>query len=101
MLMTKLTNSDIEHNADLAKLPLKKDEAEKYKTQLTQILNYIEELKQVDTEGVEPTSQTTGLTDVARNDEVKLLESLNEQQALSGSDNVYNSCFIAERLIRK
>lgn len=101
MLMTKLTSSDIEHVASLAKLPLKKNEEEKYKIQLTQILNHIEDLKEVDTTGVEPTSQTTGLTDIAREDEVNPLGSLKEEQALSGSDNTYNNCFIADRLINK
>lgn len=62
---------DVKHVAKLANLPLSPDEEKKYDTQLTAILDYVDQLQQVDTAGVEPTSQVTGLTDVVREDAVQ------------------------------
>ena len=66
----KLSKSEVEHIAQLARLRLTEAEKEKYSEQLSGILDYVEKLSAVDTSGVEPTSQVTGLTNVTREDEV-------------------------------
>lgn len=66
-----LSNEEIQHIAKLARLGLKDGEAEKFLQQLNDILGYVEQLKEVDTEGVEPTSQVTGLENVSRTDVVE------------------------------
>lgn len=43
---------------------------DKFSTQLSAIFEYVDLLNEVDTEGVEPTSQVTGLENVTREDEV-------------------------------
>ena len=68
--MAKLTKQDILHVAKLAKLPLTDSEVDKFTSQLSSIINYMDELNEVDTSDVEPTSQTTGLENVFRNDEI-------------------------------
>lgn len=67
----KLTRDQVEHVAKLARLGLSEKEIEKFQTQLSGILDYVELLNEVDTEGVEPTAQVTGLTNVKRKDEVE------------------------------
>ena len=68
--MTKqLTVSEVEHVADLARLKLGREDVKKFVTQLSDILSYINQLDELDTENVVPTSQVTGLINVARNDE--------------------------------
>lgn len=57
--------------AKLARLGLTEQEVEKLQTQLSNILDYVGQLNEVDTEGVEPTAQVTGLINVTRNDNVK------------------------------
>ena len=69
----KLSKKEVEHIANLARLKLSDDDADKYSHQLSDILNYIEKMQSVDTEGVEPTSQVTGLVNVERDD--KIIES--------------------------
>lgn len=64
----KLTQEEVRHIADLARLKLTPEEVEKYSNELSVILDYIGMLKEVDTEDVEPTSQVTGLKDVTRED---------------------------------
>jgi len=65
----KLSNEQIKHIANLARLELSEDEFEKYGSQLSNVLGYIEMLKEVDTSNVMPTAQVTGLENVLRDDE--------------------------------
>ncbi len=69
--MSKLTGNEVQKVAELAKLNLTPEEIKKFESQLSEIVNFIDELSEVDTEGVEPTSQTNGLTDVTREDEIR------------------------------
>ncbi len=57
--------------ARLARLDLTDDEVEQYRTELSDILQYVEQLQSVDVKGVEPTHQVTGLTNVTRADKTK------------------------------
>lgn len=61
---------DVGKVASLANLPLSPEEEEKYSEQLSKILEYVEQLNKVDTEGVEPTFNVTGISNVLRKDEV-------------------------------
>lgn len=67
----KLTKEQVCHVAKLARLGLSEAEVEKFQTQLSGILDYVGQLNEVDTEGVEPTAQVTGLTNITRDDRVK------------------------------
>lgn len=67
----KLTKEQVEKIARLARLKLSEEEMERYAGQLTDILNYVEVLKELDTTGVPETSQVTGLTNVTRKDEAR------------------------------
>lgn len=69
--MSKLSRDDVLKLAALSKLRLGDDEVEKLQSELTEILNYVEILNEVDTSGLQPTYQVTGLTNVTREDEVK------------------------------
>ena len=90
--MAKLTKTDVENVATLAKLDLSAAEIEKFLSQLSSIISHISELSAVDTNGVEPTSQTTGLENVFRIDELKT-SSIDKDAALSGTDNIHNGYF--------
>lgn len=67
----KLTKKEVEHIAKLARLELSEEELNKYGEQLSAVLEYINQLEEVDVEGVEPTAQVTGLTNVWREDEAR------------------------------
>jgi len=57
--------------ARLARLTITDEEVEKYRAELSEILKYVEQLQNVDIEGLEPTSQVTGLKNVMAEDEIK------------------------------
>jgi len=63
---------DLDHVAKLARLGLSEEEKKKYGQQLGQILDYIEQLKEVNTEDVQVTSHATRVKNVARSDEAKV-----------------------------
>ena len=97
--MSKLTKEEVEHVVKLAKLSISDQELEKYLKQLGEVVNYIGELNEVDTEDTEPTSQTTGLENVTRADEVTPQQSLTDESALSGTEAVHNGYFKVEAIL--
>lgn len=97
--MAGLKKSDIEHVAALAKLKLTSEETSKFVNQLSEVLNFIGQLSEVDTENVLPTSQTTGLTNVKRIDEVK--PGLTRDEALSGTDKTHNGYFVVPGILEE
>lgn len=66
-----ISRGDVEHVARLARLHLAPDELERMLAQLTGILGYIDKLRALDVEGVEPTSHAVPLVNVMRDDEVR------------------------------
>lgn len=68
--MAKLTPQDVLKLAKLARIQITEEELQKYSDELSAILEYVEQLSQVDTKGLKPTYQVTGLTDVMRPDEL-------------------------------
>jgi aspartyl-tRNA(Asn)/glutamyl-tRNA(Gln) amidotransferase subunit C len=65
----KLTLEEVEHIAALARLELSEDERHAFQKQLSSILEYVEKLKAVDTEGVEPMNHSIEMGNVLRRDE--------------------------------
>ena len=78
----KLTKQEIEHIANLARLKLTDKEIKKYGDQLSGVLSYIDQLKEVNTDDVEPTAQVTGLTNVLRDDKVRVWDKEETKEAL-------------------
>jgi aspartyl-tRNA(Asn)/glutamyl-tRNA(Gln) amidotransferase subunit C len=69
--MAKLTRDEVLKLAALSKLRLSDEEIEKLRSELSEILSYVETLDKVDTEGLQPTYQVSGLKNVYRRDEIK------------------------------
>lgn len=68
-----LTKDEVLHVAKLAKLHLSEAEVEQYQKDLSGILDWVGVLSEVNTEGVEETSQVTGLENAWREgDEVQI-----------------------------
>lgn len=66
--MTKITRENVLHLAKLSSLHLTETEIEAMQTDLTKIVEYIEVLDELDTSGVAPQYQVTGLENVMRAD---------------------------------
>jgi aspartyl-tRNA(Asn)/glutamyl-tRNA(Gln) amidotransferase subunit C len=66
-----ISRADVEHVARLARLSLDDAELERMREQLSSILQYIDKLRALDTDAVEPTAHAVPLVNVMREDEVQ------------------------------
>lgn len=89
--MSSLTQAEVDHVARLARLRLNSSELELMRDQLSNILDYIAMLQEVDVEGVPPTAQITGLSSIMRPDVVT--GQLEIAQALANAPDTSNGMF--------
>ncbi len=85
------------HVAKLANLPLTEEEKKKFEKQLAETLDYVAQLEEIDTKGVEPTSQVTGLENVTREDVAK--PSFSQEEALSNTKSKHNGFFKVKAIL--
>lgn len=89
--MVTLTLDDVEHIANLAKLELSEAEKQRFRTQLSAILEYAQSLQAVGTSDIPPTASVLPLRTVTRSDEVR--PSLSREEALANAPDTANGCF--------
>ncbi len=63
-----ITKQEVAHVAELARLQVTEEELQAYTSQLDEILNMVDQLSEVDTEGVPTTTQNVLLENVMRED---------------------------------
>ena len=68
--MSKITAEDVRKVAQLARLDLPEDTIATYTGQLERILDYVDQLQAVDTEGVLPTTRAVEVINATREDAV-------------------------------
>ncbi len=88
--MTQISREDVLHLAQLSSLELDEAEINGLQTDLSNILNYVNKLSELDTEGVEPTYQVTGLQNVWRDDEV-IKSKVTREELLARASDVSDS----------
>ena len=98
--MSKISKKDVKYVAKLAKLKLADSEINKFSKQLSEIISYVKELDKVNTSKTEPTSQTTGLENVSRQDKRSTETILFPDEALSGTESVQNGYFVVDAVFQ-
>ncbi|WP_425446368.1 Asp-tRNA(Asn)/Glu-tRNA(Gln) amidotransferase subunit GatC [Dethiothermospora halolimnae] len=83
-----ISKDDVKHVAKLSKLKFNDEEIEDFTEKFKSVVEYIDKLKEVDTEGVEPTYHVLPIKNVMREDEVH--ESLSRDKVLSNATNSEN-----------
>ncbi|MCD6429532.1 Asp-tRNA(Asn)/Glu-tRNA(Gln) amidotransferase subunit GatC [bacterium] len=63
-----LSKDEVKHVANLARIKLSEEELQKMQGELVKILDYIEKLKELDVESLEPTTHSVLLKNVFRED---------------------------------
>ena len=86
-----LTRDDVEKVALLARLEFSDEELEQMTSQLGQIVGYVEQLQQLDTEGVEPLAHGVEVLNVFAEDVVE--PSLSRDDALSNAPKRDEACY--------
>lgn len=86
-----ISREEVEKVSLLARLRLSEEELDKMTVQLGAILDYMELLKQVEIDGVEPMAHALDVSDVFRADEVR--PSLPREQALANAPHRDDECY--------
>jgi aspartyl-tRNA(Asn)/glutamyl-tRNA(Gln) amidotransferase subunit C len=92
-----ITREEVLHVARLARLSLTDEELELMRQQLDAILAYIDKLRELDVEGVEPTAHAVPLINVMRDDDV--VPSLLQDAALANAPDRAGEFFRVPRII--
>ncbi len=93
----KISGSDVEHIARLARLGLTGDEKDVYSVQLDEILEYVDKLNELETSGVEPTSHVIPVKNVFREDLPGT--SLPREEALRNAPQVTDGFYRVPKII--
>jgi aspartyl-tRNA(Asn)/glutamyl-tRNA(Gln) amidotransferase subunit C len=96
-MSARLSRSDVEHVAALARLALTADEIEQFTEQLTVILEHAQDVAALDLEGVPPTAHPVPLVNVLRPDEVR--PSLDRDEVLAQAPLVEDHRFRVPRIL--
>jgi len=93
----KLSTSDVEYVAKLARLEVTDAEKEKFTAQLNDILLYIDKLNELDTKGVAPMTHAIAVTNAFREDKVR--ESLGTEGAIANAPDARGEFFRVPKVI--
>ncbi|TCJ18345.1 Asp-tRNA(Asn)/Glu-tRNA(Gln) amidotransferase subunit GatC [Rubrobacter taiwanensis] len=91
-----ISEEQVRHVADLARLGLTDEEVSKMRDQLGVILESIEKISELDLEGVPPTANPLNLTNVLRPDTPR--EPLPREEALRVAPEVMDNMFAVPRI---
>lgn len=95
--MSSPVHIDIDHLATLSRLALTPEEKAKFSAQLGDILGHIEQLKQVNVDGVEPTAHATPIFNVLQADEPR--PGLSVEQALRNAPAQRDNMVLVPRVV--
>ena len=93
----KITRDGVLYVADLARLDLDAEMIDKFAGQIGAILDYVDKLNEVDTDGVRPTSHAISLTNAFREDEQ--IDHLERDKVLANAPEKEDGNFIVPKVV--
>ena len=93
----KITKDEVLYVADLARLNLDEAAIEKFAGQVGEILDYIDKLNEVNTDGVKPTSHVISITNAFREDESHT--HLDRERALANAPEKEDGNFVVPKIV--
>lgn len=88
---------DIHYVANLARLELTDSEEHELGSQLSEVLGYVEKLKEVDVTGIDAMAHPMPLVNVMRDDEIG--DSLPHAEAMENAPQVLNGLFQVPKIV--
>jgi aspartyl-tRNA(Asn)/glutamyl-tRNA(Gln) amidotransferase subunit C len=92
-----ITMEDVEHISWLASINIADQEKEEFLDQLGSVLEYFQQLDEVDTKDVEPTYRVVDLANIFRDDIPG--ESLDQEESLSNAPRKEDGYFKSPRIV--
>lgn len=96
-MSARLSRDDVTHVALLARLKLSDAELEMFTSQLGQVLQYVDILNEVDTDGIDTMAHAAELSNVFRDDELR--DSLPREAALANAPKTDGQCFLVPQIL--
>lgn len=96
--MTQISKDLIDTLSKLAKINLTEEQEEKYASEFSSIMGYMDEIKNLDVEDIPETARISDEGNVLREDVVK--ESLPQKEALKNSKNISNGYFLVPAIFK-
>jgi len=93
----KISIADVEHVARLARLELDEDEKKLFTVQMDAILGYVDKLKELNTDGILPTSHAVPMENAFREDRPQ--PSIGVEKALSNAPDRIESFYRVPKVI--
>ena len=93
----KITKEDVVHVANLARLELSEESIEKFSGQIGEILDHVDSLKRVDTQGVSATSHAISLTNAFREDD--MAEPADRDGCMANAPESEEGSFVVPKII--
>jgi aspartyl-tRNA(Asn)/glutamyl-tRNA(Gln) amidotransferase subunit C len=93
----KITRDEVLYVARLARLEVEEAATDKLAAQIGSILDYVDQLNQVDTAGVAPTSHALALTNAFREDAVR--PHIDREAALANAPAQEEGCFLVPKIV--
>ncbi|NIP30294.1 MAG: Asp-tRNA(Asn)/Glu-tRNA(Gln) amidotransferase subunit GatC [Candidatus Dadabacteria bacterium] len=93
----KISKKEVENTAELARLEFEDDELQIFTDQLGNILEYIKNLNELDTEDIEPTSHAIEINIPLREDVVN--QWINVEEALQNAPEREDDFFVVPKVI--
>lgn len=93
----KLGRDEVMHVANLARLTFSEEELDRFASQLSEILDYVEQLGELDMEGVEPMAHVHDIVNAFREDAV--CPSLPREAVLANAPEAEGGCFRVPKVI--
>jgi len=91
-----ITRREVEHVARLARLHFEDEELERLQPELSQIIDYVKQLAELDLSGLEPTSHAVALKNVFRPDVP--VSGLTQEEAMSSGPDVERGQFVVPKI---
>lgn len=92
-----IDKSTATHMAKLSRLNFSQQELQKFIGEFEVMLQHIEKVQRVDTEGIEPTISTAQLTNVFRTDEVQ--PSMDNEQLVNCAHSKHDGAYLVPRVV--
>lgn len=97
--MTTISSQTVAHIANLSAIPITAVEETTLAAGFTKTLSVVDQLMEVNTQGIEPTHQVTGLENVFRDDVVEKSRMFSQEEALANAKRTYNGYIVVDQLI--
>ena len=93
----KITKEQVLHVASLARLNLKPEEEEMFINNLSDIIDFADQLNELDVEGIRPTAQSLKIENVYREDEVN--QTFTREEILKNAPSKEDGCFLVPKIV--